>query len=385
MLVYAEFGRLLVDCESVYQFLRVMYDALSAQMNACGDRMVLHRNISDRTVMIANMTGGELPSERANYEPKEMHARYIKEILGEFEPGEDASRLAECLIVDFDDCVLQVPGMHEADLVARTGTPNFMARSVARMELLPADRATTYPSIPHLPKTGPFFAKYRELNQHFEAFETFSRRTFSQHVQHKSKTGALVPERPSFAHLLVHDAESTLWVITSWLIHALPAAQLDPKAEKEHVSSEAYRRICTTMYLDPPESRDLTPSALEWHKLLHPDLPSSLATMLAEMHQYLRPEWGIFPERNLLPTHAHEALRRLLFKEIVGMKESGDEVQLAEKRYMPVHSDVQKEIDERNVMKRLSRNHSPFDTTYFLATEVKDSEGKGAMVERGFV
>lgn len=101
--------------------------------------------------------------------------------------------------------------------------------------------------------------------------------------------------------------------------------------------------------------------------------------MLAEMHQYLRPEWDVFPEQKMPMTHAHEALRRLLFKEIVRMKESGDKVPPADERDMPMHVDVQKEIDKRNVMMRLSHRASVFDSRCYLATQVEAGEaGEGA-------
>ncbi|KAG8737579.1 hypothetical protein FRC10_008058 [Ceratobasidium sp. 414] len=76
------------------------------------------------------------------------------------------------------------------------------------------------------------------------------------------------------------------------------------------------------MYETDPEERQLFPAASDWRKFLHPDLGPELATMLGEMHRYLQPEWAMLPD--LRADHAHEALRRLVFKEIVRMKESGN-------------------------------------------------------------
>lgn len=241
----------------------------------------------------------------------------------------------------------------------------FLSRSVARTALLPVERMMIFPPIPRLQGKNPLFQKYRAAKakpHDYQTYNNFSDLAFHRHVNNKpdpkGKGKGKPIEPPSFKHSFVHDAESTLWVITSWLIHAIPVprpctAQDTPETSlapdpEGYVSSAAYQRICRILYLDPPESRDLIPAASEWRKFLHPHLPPTLATMLAEMHRYLRPEWAIFPVDNLRPDHAHEALRRLVFKEIVRMKDAGALVEVERKR-RAVPSDITKKVRQQEV------------------------------------
>ncbi|KAG9082623.1 hypothetical protein FS749_006705 [Ceratobasidium sp. UAMH 11750] len=97
------------------------------------------------------------------------------------------------------------------------------------------------------------------------------------------------------------------------------------------------------MYQTDPEERALFPAASDWRKFLHPDLAPELAIMLGEMHRYLQPEWAMLPD--LRPDHAHEALRRLVFKEIVRMKESGNLAPISERK-RPIHPEVESKAEE---------------------------------------
>ncbi|KAF8600087.1 hypothetical protein BDV93DRAFT_525631 [Ceratobasidium sp. AG-I] len=376
-ILFADKGNPLSSCTSVYQFLRVMHDALSAQINMTGAVGVLHRNITDQTIQVKDCNQNPIAVGDDRYKPKMLIAPYIKEILGEVKPEDNANQLAECLITDFEDSVVFIPGLHEEALKKTIGTPIFLSRSVARAALLPVERTMIFPSIPRLEGKNNLFRKYRlakEKPHDYLSYNNFSDRAFILHVNNKGdlkgkgKGKGKSVDPPSFKHSFVHEAESTLWVITSWLIHAIPVActcpadghpPLDPKG---YVSSEAYRHICTLLYLDPPESRDLIPAASEWCKFIHPQLPSSLATMLAEMHRYLRPEWALFPAENLRPDHAHEALRRLVYKEIVRMKDAGEvgEVQRA-RRAVPhdILKKVRKQEEHVDLMAMFGKPVNP--------------------------
>ena len=68
--------------------------------------------------------------------------------------------------------------------------------------------------------------------------------------------------------------------------------------------------------------------------------------MITEMHRYLRPEWALFPVADLRPDHAHEALRRLVFKEIVRMKDAGEVGEVQRVRRAVPH-DILKAVRQR--------------------------------------
>ncbi|KAG8697030.1 hypothetical protein FRC09_008113 [Ceratobasidium sp. 395] len=306
-----------------------MHDALAAQMNLWCCRVVIHRNISDQTIK-ASVPGNKGYENQAPYNPEKMIAPYIKELLGEPMPPDNPNQFAECLITDFEDCVLLgAPELYD-DARTRTGTPGFMARSVAQTQLLPIKRSMIYPSMPTFPKCFHFdsykaFRGYQNLGD-YELYGPSTRRMFADRVEGRFQT----PKQ--FRHYPFHDAESTLWVITRWLVHAIPADSQD-----SHSENAAYKKICTAMYATSPEARTLFPAAADWRKFLHPGLPPQLATMLGEMHRYLMPEWAMLPD--LRPDHAHEALRRLVYKEIMRMKNAGELGQVAEHR-RPIHPEV---------------------------------------------
>lgn len=85
------------------------------------------------------------------------------------------------------------------------------------------------------------------------------------------------------------------------------------------------------------------PAASQWAKFLHLGL-ASLAGMLGEMNQYMAPEWSMIPNLRR-PDHAHEALRRSIFKQIVRMLHD-DQLKLSPRKRR-LHPEVQKKLDDK--------------------------------------
>lgn len=205
----------------------------------------------------------------------------------------------------------------------------FMARSVARRQLLPINKQMIFPSLPRMDLENDFrYRRYRELSgKHYLDYHHCMNTEFENR---KSKPPM------EYWHQFIHDAESTLWVLTDHLVRALPWG-----SSEHYADGEAYRVICEALYLTPPGDRIMYPAASQWVKFLHPEL-KSLAGMLGEMHQYMQPDWAMIndPPRQ---DHAHEALRRIVFKQIVRMVD-GDKLNLSTRK-RHIHPEVQKKMD----------------------------------------
>lgn len=134
------------------------------------------------------------------------------------------------------------------------------------------------------------------------------------------------PRQPSnmqFTHQLFHDAESIFWVMVWVLVRSA--------SQKYQTETEWPGRLRSYISL----MRKHRPSSIEfdyrgdcwygflmikpWKQIAHPDLKDMLK-MLAQMHQYVAPEWAYWEGLKNQPDHLHEALMRLLLTEIVRIR-----------------------------------------------------------------
>ncbi|KAF8608427.1 hypothetical protein BDV93DRAFT_603240 [Ceratobasidium sp. AG-I] len=333
-MLIADVGQSLDTCISVYQFLRVMHDSLSTQINLYCVRRVLHCRIDSEHIMVGGSQKDPLPKENTVYKRGDFVAAYIKEILGDPIPNESPAQLSESLLVSLSRCVVIGVDGYMEELREEEEPHRFMARSVARRQLLPLSKSTIFPSLPRMDtdinRDSPY-RRYLALSDvHYLNYHACINAGFEER---KTKPPM------EYWHQFFHDAESTLWVLTDYLVRALPLG-----CSEHYADGEAYRVICEALYITPPGDRVMYPAASQWAKFLHPELVS-LAGMLGEMHRYMAPEWALIanPTR---PDHAHEALRRMAFKQIAQMLD-GDQLKLStHKRHL--HPEVQKKLDEIN-------------------------------------
>lgn len=124
-----------------------------------------------------------------------------------------------------------------------------------------------------------------------------------------------------FAHRLFHDAESTFWVIAWCLARYAPKDYL---LETKWTSD--FRSFLFAMRHQPSSDHlDYRLSIFpNWEDTLHPAF-SETASMLYQMHIYIFPEWGFRPK--LDAEHVHEALMRLLLKEIIRIDDTQSNVE----------------------------------------------------------
>ncbi|CUA67870.1 hypothetical protein RSOLAG22IIIB_03302 [Rhizoctonia solani] len=288
-LVTEDIGRPLETVQSLRQFLSVMYDACALQRNLYRKCGILHRDISDRNIMLAPV--GEDYRFRGGY----AEVKFLNQVL---QADDKAGPEPTCLVIDLGNGAdLNVPRAGD-QLRQRTGTPKFIARSVSSG--MPLDRENRGTTGVLLPSTD-------GINEYIHRMHT----TEYQHEFPNARTET----GQQFAHQLFHDAESTFWVIAWTLVRS--ASQGYQGEQNQDMRFRWFYHLMCRHYpvLDDDDTHDWLCQISEnyWTSLLHPDL-QSMGSMLSGMFAYVYPEWAFSP---LNPEHVHEALMRLMLAEIV--------------------------------------------------------------------
>ncbi|CAE6429999.1 unnamed protein product [Rhizoctonia solani] len=300
-LLTKDIGRALDTVRSLRQFLSVMYDACAIQRNLYRKCRILHRDISDRNIMIAP----ETEEYRTSCASDLTEVKFVNQVLTRDKSCEPAPT---CLVIDLGngaDLKVARDALRE-----RTGTPKFIARSVSSGRLLRKgefdSQSVTMPPIEELGVyTGFVHSTEYQINNLDPDTESDKR----------------------FAHRLFHDAESTFWVIAWTLARSARQGSQEEKIPPPD-SCQFFHTMLRHFPIPSYDSRSKLCERSEeyWESILHPDL-KALSGMLTKMFSYIRPEWAYRPE--LHPEHVHEALMRLLLTEIVRIEDSGEDVLLA--------------------------------------------------------
>ncbi|KAG8694337.1 hypothetical protein FRC09_009908 [Ceratobasidium sp. 395] len=307
-------GKSLYDARTLREFLCVMYDACVVQRSLFRKCSILHRDISDGNIMIA-------PNDEQFYERHVQgydKIKYINQVLADDPKTEPRPA---CLVVDPGNGMDLEMAHNSLDVqVQRTGTPKFIAYSACLGDVDP-DR----------------FIRIRRARMptlEGQALRLHQKYSPPEYTQRPEILSGPFPDEPppiSFARRLFHDAESVFWIIAWFLVNSAGPSAEEYSAKNKPL--ELFRFISAmnshTMNQARVDSRPFVVFSTErdWRKVLHPDL-CCVAGMLADMRTYVvLPEWGYVPE--LDPEHVHEALMRLLLKEIVRIDEEKADVQLA--------------------------------------------------------
>ncbi|KAJ8516433.1 hypothetical protein ONZ45_g6258 [Pleurotus djamor] len=318
-IVLATTGDLVAKCENLIKFLKVMYDVLEAHRHAVR-RNVLHRDLSLANIMI-NPVHVEGYPKKALYDQIDR-PRFINEVLsGERDAG------SEALIIDLDNACKCNRGRRDKHnpLHARTGTPKYIARSVAAGELLHCN--ILFAEMPQLPEDVAelYNAAYSPANEALRAFQDDDTTHRGNVNMKRCRAYDNNPStlRRDFEHQPRHDAESVFWCILSFLLRALPTTAKGPEDDVNNAKFNAIWK-CFLDHSIPEDSESDTRCGLllkhqDWKKALHTDL-SFVADLLDDLVKQVRPEYALLePEPEQF--NLHEAMQRLLLKYIVLWKD----------------------------------------------------------------
>ncbi|KAF8749062.1 other FunK1 protein kinase [Rhizoctonia solani] len=295
-LLTGDVGRPLEQAQTLSELLCVMYDACAVQRNLYRKCRLLHRDISNTNIMLAPLSEEYQARCAVGY----AEVKFANQI---FSDNPEEKPEPTCLIIDLGNGADLEDRDHPESLTERTGTPKFIARSISRGRHLDFDLygrlQVQMPSLAGKP------------------LELYHRAT-GGHVD--------------FRHQLFHDAESTFWVL-AWTL-----AQSQKRGSPQETQwTPGFRKFTQAMKNHypgtavPDPRSDLDSGVGDWRDILHTDL-ACLATMLSQMHRYIRPEWA-FRDLNSeriseAPEHMHEAIMRLLLTEIVRSKQPGNDISL---------------------------------------------------------
>ncbi|KEP44885.1 kinase domain protein [Rhizoctonia solani 123E] len=292
---------------TLLEFLKIMHDACVAQRNL-HRRGILHRDINDRNIMMAPKDNGQYYEGCVD---RYDDVKYVNQVLDPKQSPKPA-----CLVIDLGHSAdihhlskVSAANKKSINIAERKGTPKFISRSVSKCELLYILHWVKMPKLdgrPHKLYTSCTESMYEAYNKAVD----------------EGSQSSSEPAATRFTHQLFHDAESTFWVISWFLARSAPNDY-----EKENKLNPKLTRFIKGMEAHYPSNETIDPRAdfsatLEaWKQILHPRLVD-VAPMLSEMHEYILPEWGYRPELNTeYPEHAHEALMRLLLREIVRIED----------------------------------------------------------------
>ncbi|CAE6499625.1 unnamed protein product [Rhizoctonia solani] len=322
-MVTSEIGQPLEGVHSLYKFLCAMYDTCAVQRNLYRKCNIMHRDINDKNIMFAPDTDAY---REHNWEDC-AQVKFVNQVLAK---DKSVNPAPQCLVIDLGNGAdLEVERGLDA-LTEMTGTPKFIARSVSSGKLL-GKKGFSSREV-DMPLMEGVLAEYLQF-MHATEYQVLD------------NPGSTIPSAAEFAHRVFHDAESTFWVIawtlarsikkfahrlfhdaesTFWVIAWTLARSIKVGSEQEeipHIKFRQFFHIMSTHY-PIPEGFDSRQFYYEdWKFNLHPDL-AALVPMLANMFEYVRPEWAYRPD--LDAEHVHEALMRLLLIEIVNIKNGTD-------------------------------------------------------------
>ncbi|KAB5588135.1 hypothetical protein CTheo_8422 [Ceratobasidium theobromae] len=279
-LISGDVGQPLVQIQSLYQFLCVMYDACVVQQNLYHKCKILHRDISDTNIMVSPTNQGFKAHCSGKYYDQFSARRFGNCFL-----DGNAKPEPTCLIIDLGNGSDVDPDRRDPEFLAeRTGKP------------LPFDMPLSY-----------FVAMSKLEGRALELCQSINGIEYQKFTEMVQKT-ELPDQRPTIVHThrLFHNVESTFWVMAWTLACSVPQNYLVekewPVAFADFVYAMEKHRPGSAKY----ETCLNTPRELEeWRNILHPSL-SSMAPMLHQMYLYVSPEWGYRCE--LDPEHVHEAI-----------------------------------------------------------------------------
>ncbi|KAJ8519591.1 hypothetical protein ONZ45_g3487 [Pleurotus djamor] len=320
-IVLATTGELVAKCKSLIKFLKVMYDVLEAHRHAVR-RNVLHRDLSLANIMI-NAVHVEGYPKTALYDQIDR-PRFINEVLsGERDAG------SEALIIDLDNackCNRGRKGKHN-QLHQRTGTPKYIARSVAVGKVLHANMM--FQEMPELPEdiASQYEDAYASADDPLRTLKdvggTFHGSDFDmRRCRDRYRDASLL--EADFHHQAFHDAESVFWCILSVLLRALPKAANGPDDDLHNSDFNDTWKFFLIHNIpnssQQPDTRGgLLSTPPDWRMVLHPQL-GFVSDLLDELVQQVFPEYTLLdPAPNEF--HLHEAMQRLLFKYITLWKD----------------------------------------------------------------
>ncbi|RPD61735.1 hypothetical protein L227DRAFT_592819 [Lentinus tigrinus ALCF2SS1-6] len=311
-LAFYDDGEHLRNAKSVNDLLKAIYDVLEVHRTIYLRRHVLHRDMSLYNILIyprwANVEGRNVSKDTPPF---------IKDVLDEFlRPLED--RTADCLMIDTDNAaILDTKNVDEdSDLLHRTGTPMYIARSVCLGRLQRNMLSLTGVAMPTLTDEAKRLYVKAYGQHRYDQFTDKNPDTFR---------GGKPPKRwpnplPPFVHRPCHDAESIFWTMLAALLRVQPkSAALEPYAHP--LVAELWATLYAHKIPDKPQFYRDNRNALlmtvdeDWVDYFFPEM-RDVALLLFDISRHIAPEYELWTPKPP-DDHLHEAMQRLILQYLV--------------------------------------------------------------------
>ncbi|KAM5538146.1 hypothetical protein V8D89_008189 [Ganoderma adspersum] len=298
--------------ETVNDLLKAVYDALEVHRTKLVQRNVLHRDMSLYNVLMYPTWG--------SMKGRQVHAGCpptVQDILsGEIRAVEE--RFPACLAIDFDNAArLDYKDSKPQDLMQRTGTPMYIARSVCRGKVLTNDMYRMIPRMPQLSDNA--YALYSGAHGQGR-YERYNDTKATPHGAEPPDLDDRFKIPPVFRHRPEHDVESIYWSMVSALLHVRPM-DVEGEPEMPKVFVDAWDHLLSHRipeagegYSDP-RGNFLSKEWEDWPQLFLGGM-KDLGPLLFDISRQVRAEYALCGD-GLLPDHLHEAVQRLILQYLV--------------------------------------------------------------------
>ncbi|TDL24604.1 hypothetical protein BD410DRAFT_896794 [Rickenella mellea] len=315
VIIFRTIGKRLSSCTSILQFLMVMYDSIEAHC-LLAEQGILHRDISWANILVdpEHFTDGDGVKERT-------HGAFIDGVLnGGNKPCANLTDLDKATSIGPTPAL----GDQAEPGVERTGTPMFISRHIAG-EIRSRYRPFQEPIREHFELPAEVLDRYLKARNITKADYHSWNNFMPRNMDDFPDTTAQVAKNA--VHSEYHDAESFYWIIVWFLLRAWPC-DADGKPSSERPENDDHLTHCAVLFKhDVQCGRTRTSFAslvrsLDWDGLL-PKETKHFCRMLADMTTYIHwPWWAV--RMDGMRFHAHDALQRLLLKEIWRISEGQD-------------------------------------------------------------
>ncbi|OSC96681.1 hypothetical protein PYCCODRAFT_1420738 [Trametes coccinea BRFM310] len=336
-IVLAEVGRDLTLADTVNDLLMAIYDTLEVHRMLARDRQILQRDMSVYNILMYPVSAPLSDGLWIEDTPP-----LIDDVLqGELRSPEQ--RRARCLIIDLDNAAFLGGAKADAileELRCRTGTPTYIARSVASGALYTAKGNLSWsekmPELSGLAKER--YIKLHGVDRHDRYTDTLE----TVHGGVPPRENQLDTSRRAKTmrvhHRWEYDAESVFWTMYAALLRVVPKATPQENKESQRRLYDNWQVLSGHTIPNWPQTHDTRDPLLEddVDDLASCFLPAMepLAQLVSEIALHVYPAYPAMTPPPPLDDHLHETMQRLILDYLV--KHRDDPIPLVPGRLRPV-------------------------------------------------
>ncbi|KAI0753628.1 hypothetical protein C8Q74DRAFT_1305899 [Fomes fomentarius] len=315
------------DAKSVNDLLKIIYDVLEVHRLVAKRRDVLHRDMSIYNILMYPKWG-----KFTNHKFIKDLPPLIDDILGGQLRNSDEYQ-ALCLLTDFDNSAMLDDTSQPNELALRTGTPMYIARSVAagRLWVTPTSFKYSKPMPELIPAARELYDKLHGPER-YKLYEDVPGVTIHGGIPPPPTMDTTDLELPpGFRHKLEYDAESTFWTTAAALLQVQPAKGMDTSITCGNLKAmwaEFERHTIGERGVDQTDSREAAFLGRMLPGYANAFLPcmQDVAALLFHMAQQVRPSYGLMSTPPPHDDHLHEALQRLILNYLVEHRDNDIEL-----------------------------------------------------------